>query len=98
MTFRFHPEAEIELSNAIDYYEESRQNLGLEFAQEAFAAIRRIIDFPEAWQSMTSDTRRHLTNRFPFGIIYMIVEHEIVIIAVMHLNKAPDYWKKRRAD
>ncbi|HHD77374.1 MAG TPA: type II toxin-antitoxin system RelE/ParE family toxin [Campylobacteraceae bacterium] len=98
MTFRFHPEAEIEFNNAIDYYEESRQNLGLEFAQEVFAAIHRIIDFPEAWQSMTSETRRCLTNRFPFGIIYMIIENEIVIIAVMHLNKTPDYWKKRRAD
>jgi hypothetical protein len=30
-----------------------------------------------------------------FGIIYQIVEKQIVVIAVMHLHKKPDYWKKR---
>ena len=95
MNFRFHPEAEIELNNAIDYYEESQEHLGLEFAQEVYATIHLIIDFPEAWQPMTTTTRRCLTNRFPFGIIYTTIEQEMIIIAVMHLNKKPDYWKKR---
>ena len=44
---------------------------------------------------MTTTTRRCLTNRFPFGIIYTIIEQDIIIVAVMHLNKQPDYWKKR---
>ena len=44
---------------------------------------------------MTSETRRCLTNRFPFGVIYQIIEKQIVVIAVMHLHKKPDYWKKR---
>lgn len=95
MNFRFHPEAEIELNNAVEYYEESQEHLGLEFAQEVYATIHRIMDFPQAWQSMTTTTRRCLTNRFPFGIIYTVIEQEIIIIAVMHLNKEPDYWKKR---
>ena len=95
MNFSFHPEAEKEFNQAIDYYEDLQENLGLEFAQEIFDAIQRITKYPLAWQSMTSETRRCLTNRFPFGIIYQIVEKQIVVIAVMHLHKKPDYWKKR---
>jgi len=95
MNFSFHPEAEKEFNQAIDYYEDLQENLGLEFAQEIFDAIQRIIEYPLAWQSMTSETRRCLTNRFPFGVIYQIIEKQIVVIAVMHLHKKPDYWKKR---
>jgi len=95
MNFRFHPDAEAELINAINYYEESRENLGLEFAEEVYATIQRITEFPQAWRRMTETTRRCLTNRFPYGVVYMIGIEEIVIIAVMHLKKEPGYWKKR---
>lgn len=96
MNFRFHPEAETELNVAIDYYEESQENLGFAFAKEVYATIHRIIDFPQAWQPMTPTTRRCLTNRFPFGIIYTLEKYEVIIVAVMHLNKRPGYWKNRK--
>jgi hypothetical protein len=34
MNYSFHPEAEIEFNNAIDYYEECKEGLGLEFTVE----------------------------------------------------------------
>jgi len=95
MTFRFHPEAEIELNDAVDYYESCQKHLGLEFAREIYASIHRIIDFPDAWHPMTPTTRRCLVNRFPFGIIYTHKENEIIILAVMHLHQKPGYWKRR---
>jgi hypothetical protein len=30
--------------------------------------IERILGHPEAWQIVEEDVRRHLINRFPFGI------------------------------
>ena len=95
MRFRFHPDAELELNQAIDYYEERQEHLGLEFAQEIYASIHRIIDFPDAWQLITSKTRRCLTNRFPFGVVYQKLNNEIIIIAIMHQNQKPFYWKNR---
>ena len=95
MTFKFHPDAELELNFAIDYYEECQERLGLEFAQEIYSTIHRVIDFPNAWQPMTSKTRRCLTNRFPFGVIYQILDNEIIIIAIMQQNQKPFYWKNR---
>jgi len=96
MSFYFHPDAETELSHAVAYYEELQKDLGLAFAQEIFDTIQRIIEFPEAWQPITTKSRRCLTNRFPFGVIYQIQEDAIVIIAVMHLHKEPNYWKNRK--
>jgi hypothetical protein len=34
-------------------------------------------------------------KRFPYGVIYQTTNEEIFIIAVMHLNREPNYWKTR---
>lgn len=39
MNFQFHPEAEIELNEAISYYEKIDKGLGFDFAIEANLAI-----------------------------------------------------------
>ena len=96
MKYSFHFEAEIELNSYIDYYEEFKVGLGLEFANEVYKTIQRIINFPNTWQILTDDLRRSLTNRFPFGVIYYIKNDEIIILAVMHLRKKPDYFLKRK--
>ena len=36
-----------------------------------------------------------LSRRFPYGVIYQIEGGQILIIAVMQLNRKPDYWEKR---
>ncbi|SFV66244.1 hypothetical protein MNB_SV-3-644 [hydrothermal vent metagenome] len=69
MTYDFHPEAEAELNHAVAYYEESKPHLGMEFAEEVFQTIQRVLDFPDAWQIMQGDIRRCLTKRFSFGVI-----------------------------
>lgn len=95
MNFSFHPSARVELDGAVSYYEDCQAGLGLQFAKEVYSAVHRILQFPEAWQHLSENTRRCLTNRFPYGIIYEILDNEIVIIAVMQLNRRPGYWKKR---
>jgi hypothetical protein len=96
MTFSFHPEAEIELQQAINFYENIRLGLGLDFAKEAYAAIQRAVLFPEAWALVDSDIHRSLVARFPYGILYSIELNEIFIVAVMNLHKEPNYWQQRR--
>ncbi len=34
-------------------------------------------------------------SRFPFFIIYLILEQVIVIIAVAHFKRKPGYWRDR---
>jgi hypothetical protein len=95
MKYSFHPEARFEFLEEIKYFESCRYGLGVEFSQEVFSTIQRIIHFPLAWSEFTENTRRCLTKRFPYGVIYQIIKEEILIIAVMQLNREPDYWKKR---
>ncbi len=95
MRYKFHPKAEEEFELAIDFYEEARKNLGEEFIEEVYQAVKRVKNFPEAWHPMTKSTRRCLVNRFPFGVVYKVEDSVIVIVSVMHLSRKPDYWYKR---
>ncbi len=95
MKLRYHPRARIELNETADFYEERRSGLGLEFLEEVQLTIRRILDFPNAWQSLSKNTRRCLTNRFPFGLIYQVKADEVRIIAIAHQKQRPGYWRGR---
>ena len=95
MNYSFHPEAEIELNFAVDYYEECKVGLGAEFAYEVQKTIQRVLEYPTAWQKIDEDIRRCLTNRFPFGIIYYQKDNEVIVLAVMQLQREPHYWKER---
>ena len=96
MTYSFHPKAELELNHSVAHYEESQPHLGMEFAEEVFQTIHRILDFPKAWQIMDGDIRRCLTKRFPFGVIYYQKNEQIIILAIMQLNREPYYWADRK--
>ena len=97
MKYRFHPEAEAELNGAVDYYDACQEGLGLSFAREVHAAIDNICGFPHAWTPLSQSTRRCLLRRFPYGVVYQYTGGEIIIIAVMQLNRKPDYWRNRHA-
>ncbi len=95
MKYSFHPEAQAEFIASVSYYEDCQEGLGLDFSGEVFSAIQRIIHFPKSWSKLSKNTRRCLTNRFPFGVIFQVVGDELLIIAVMQLNRKPNYWNKR---
>ena len=95
MKYSFHGAAEREFFNVIEYYEECQTGLGLRFSEEIYATIKRICEHPYAWTEIDKKTRRCLTNKFPYGILYRIAENEIRIMAVMHLHRKPAYWKDR---
>lgn len=95
MKYSFHPAAEKELNEAVDYYNECENGLGLEFAEEIYRTIQNILSFPDAWTPLSANTKRCLTSRFPYGVIYQTSNEEIFIIAVMQLNREPGYWSGR---
>jgi plasmid stabilization system protein ParE len=58
--------------------------------------IRAILSGPEVWRVIEDDVKRYLIHRFPYGIYYTIEGDVVVIWAVKHLHRHPDYWQNRR--
>ena len=95
MKFYFHPDAGAEFDTAVEYYEQLQPGLGIEFAEEIYATITRIIQYPDAGSALSKNSRRCLVNRFPYGLLYQTKSHTLRIIAVAHLHRRPGYWKER---
>ncbi|MBI3108640.1 MAG: type II toxin-antitoxin system RelE/ParE family toxin, partial [Candidatus Rokubacteria bacterium] len=77
-------------------YNDESEGLGFEFAAEVRKTLTRILEYPEAWPSLTKRTRRCRMLRFPYGIIYQVRGEILLIVAVMHLHRLPGYWRLRR--
>jgi len=92
---RFLSIAEVELDEAIAYYEDKEGGLGLRLLSEINNSVGRILAYPEAWFRLSANTYRCRTRVFSYGIIYQIRSGEILIVALASLHREPDYWKER---
>lgn len=95
MNVRFLLPAQYELDEAIEYYNAEVPELGNAFLLETLAVIERICQYPEGWHPLSPNTRRCRLRRFPYGIVHAMLDGEIVVIAVSHLHREPNYWRKR---
>jgi plasmid stabilization system protein ParE len=95
MKIRFLSVAEQEFRDGYDHYEKVVEGLGEQFREEVIVALRRIQDFPDAWQRLSKNTRRCRLDRFPYGLVYQNRGAEVLIVAVMELTRRPNYWVKR---
>ncbi|MDO9049263.1 MAG: type II toxin-antitoxin system RelE/ParE family toxin [Methylobacter sp.] len=95
MKIEFLEAAQDELDEAFNWYEAQQVNLGVQFLTEFDAAIRRIVAYPKSYALLGSDIRRCLIKRFPYCVLYGIDADTIVIVAVAHLHRKPNYWIDR---
>ena len=95
MKAKFLLAAKHELEDAMRAYNTQLKGLGDDFRDEAFETVTRIKEFPSAWALLGGNIRRCQMRHFPYGIVYEIFGDEIVIIAVAHLHRRPEYWKMR---
>ncbi len=84
-----------ELDEAVSYYNAQVPGLGDAFLVETLAAIDRIQRYPDAWHPLSEHVRRCRLRRFSYGLIYAADKEEILIVAVAHMHRRPDYWRDR---
>ncbi len=93
----FLEEAFRELDETVRFYNGKRVGLGFEFASEIRKTIERIKKYPSAWPVISANIRRSLVNRFPYAVLYSMIDGSVLIVAIMHLRRKPGYWKNRES-
>jgi toxin ParE1/3/4 len=99
-TIRVDAEAEEEIANAIDHYEDEREGLGAEFWDELRTAMRTLeAPGPECGPVIglprELGVRRKLLVRFPYAIVFVEGDTFVRVISVMHGHRRPAYWTRR---
>ena len=89
-------EAEEELSEAIQYYEDITPGLGIRLKNQVKQGIRWIEDNYELPRVRQKGYRRINCKSFPYYIAYFAREEDVFIVAIANGYRRPEYWIKRK--
>jgi toxin ParE1/3/4 len=92
----FHELAELELNDAIVYFENEREGLGSRFLSAVQDAVSLIKQHPHASPIILEDIRCKVLRRFPYSIMFSIKPDRIRILALANQKRRPFYWLGRR--
>lgn len=100
MKARLLPEAEEEIRLAAQWYEDRETGLGGQFLEAVVDALVEIERHPRRFSKppklrSTREIHRLLLPRFPYSIIYEIRPKEVLVAAVAHASRRPNYWRSR---
>ena len=91
----FHPEAIAEARDARESYAERSSVAADAFMAELDVAIDCIRESPVRWGLYLHGTRCYLMKRFPYLVVYRVVDDNLQVIAVAHGKRKPGYWRYR---
>ncbi len=91
-------EARGDVLRAAVYYGRIRNRHGRTFAEAFEDAAKKIPENPGRGTMFGDLFRRVRLDRFPFGILFTLNDHAVLIVAVMHLRRHPSEWLKRLPD
>ncbi len=83
---KFHPKAEQDLDNIIEYYNTVKEGLGYEVYVEINEYIESIRTFPFIAPKRLENVRVFFTKKFHFGVYHLTLEEasEIFIVAIIN--------------
>ena len=99
LPYEFHPLAEREFNEAVDYYEAVAPGKGMELARQVRLAILRVCEVPESAPVTRGIVRSVLVQpaaRWSYTVHYRIKPTHIRVLAVAHQARQPFYWFGRR--
>jgi plasmid stabilization system protein ParE len=84
-----------DIEAAVEWYDSRSPRLGDEFLDRLDAVFRRVTEQPLIYREVDSGVRRGLMEQFPYAVYYVPNDVNVVVLAVLHTSRRPDYWKDR---
>jgi plasmid stabilization system protein ParE len=88
-------EAEVEIVDAVVWYEEQQTGLGERFEIEIRKSFNRILENPSTKAKIHGEKRRVKITHFPYGIYYQLIENDVIVLAVVSYLRNPNLWKSK---
>ncbi len=94
-TLIIRPEAEADLAEGFDWYEQRRSGLGGEFLNEVQTRLRSIEQNPLRYAAVYRSARQALVRRFPYKVLYLFEGDKVEVLSVVHAKRQPQFWQER---
>lgn len=90
-------DASEELAQAIDWFENQKVGLGVDFFRTFQNAMQFLKTNPKIYAKIYGEVRRLLLGKFRYAVYFLINEENmtVVIFAVLHQSQNPDIWQSR---
>jgi toxin ParE1/3/4 len=85
----FHPQAEAEFAEEVEFYFQRAPGLAVEFAAAVEATVTFIRTHSEAGAPVRGALRRWRVRSFPYSIIYREEPERIYVLALSHHRRRP---------
>lgn len=89
------PEAELDILEAHNWYENEEGGLGNDFLSATKEAIDRAVKSPLSFQTVLGISRRVVLKRFPYSLFFTVIDNVITLTACVHHKRHPRTWKSR---
>ena len=94
-TVRYVEQARDEFLHELEYFTAVSPRLGKRFDAAVQKAEALAAEFADAGFPYKFGARRVFPGKFKFSIVYVVREHEVVILAVAPFRRTPGYWRSR---
>lgn len=89
-----------ELAGAADWYEREKAGLGNAFIDAFENALELLKEdptplLPIVGRASELGAKRLLLHKFPYSIVVLPKDDELVIVALAHHSRRPGYWEER---
>ena len=101
MTLQFSQGAEEKAAAAVRWYNDQRDDLGDEFLDALQQMLAAIESTPRLYSKISGvnahrELRHAVMRRFPYRIVFEVkCDLSLVVLAVAHVRRHPDYWHQR---
>lgn len=95
LPFDLHPEAATEIRDGIAYHDQNPPGKGDEFREAVYDTISFVRKFPAMGSVRSNGARTRRVLGFEWLIAYRETPDGVLVLAVFHAKRRPDYWASR---
>jgi toxin ParE1/3/4 len=84
------------LTEGLDHGVEHGWALAERFVDEVERSMGLVAERPTLYAEVEPGVRQVVVRDFPYSLIYTVEPDYVLVLAVMHQNRRPGYWRTRR--
>ena len=94
----YHPLFDCDVREAAGWYDRCSQGLGDAFVAAVHETVAAIIEDPERFASAEHRIRYRRTDRFPYVVLFDLIDGTLYFLAVLHTARSMEKWRERSGD
>jgi hypothetical protein len=95
-SLRYHPLFECDVREAAGWYDQRSTGLGQAFVDLVADCVTEIRADPFRFAITPADCRYIKVPRFPYVVLFDVVDEEVLMFAVLHTARSMDKWRERQ--